>query len=107
MKLDINNRALVQQTVHDKKNIEIDVDRKETHYAATEAPGEWVECAPSLLSKQDMSYAIAYTGPDLKGQIERWIVLVYATGGKIFYKANGPDLVSMRIEWPEAVAAAD
>ena len=106
MKLDINNRALVHQAVHDKKTIEIDVEREDTHYATSEAPVEWAECAPSLLNKQDMAYAIAYTAPDLKGQIDRWILLVYATGGKIFYKAKGLDLVSMRIEWPETATAA-
>jgi len=54
---------------------------------------------PAILKANDMTHVICGNDPSLAGKYIRFMVLVYALGGKIYYRSIGSDRYHAEVKW--------
>ncbi|TKJ37053.1 MAG: hypothetical protein CEE38_09120 [Planctomycetes bacterium B3_Pla] len=57
---------------------------------------------PVIFTPDLLAQVIVHAGADLDGKYTRFVVTVYACGGKIFYTSIGSGKYEAHVEWPSA-----
>lgn len=101
MKFEGKNCQVIRQAVQNKQDIDFEADRSITIFEGSEAPDDWTEYPPSILTDADLAKAKAILATDtsVRGALHRVEQSAHDQGAKVYYKALGDDTVSIKIEW--------
>jgi len=93
--------------IEQRKNISIKISDEITKFSK-EIPNvdfsSETEVPPTkmILSREGLAQIILHTTPDVRGRFTRFVVFVYAFGGKIFYKKIDENYFEAKLEWSKA-----
>ncbi|WP_155984439.1 MULTISPECIES: hypothetical protein [unclassified Thioalkalivibrio] len=101
MKFEGQNCQVIRQAVQSKQDIEFKADISNTIFADNEAPEDWTEYPPSILSDTDFAKVKAVLAIDgsVRAALHRLEQTAHEQGAKVYYKALDGDTVSIKVEW--------
>lgn len=98
------NEEMMLDIIQQRKNISIKISDDLTGFTK-EIPdvdfSREKEIPPTkmILTREGLSQIMYYTTPDVRGRYNRFVVFVYAFGGKIFYKKLDEHYFEAKLEW--------
>lgn len=95
------NYPAIKSACQSKSAIELIDEKSETAFADSEAPEQWTAYPPAMLPPQGYAQVFLCSGNDARGALTRLELLVHLDGGRILYKENGDNQVSLKIMWPK------
>jgi hypothetical protein len=101
MKFEGQYCKVIRQAVQSKQDIEFEADRSNSIFADSEAPEDWTEYLPSILSNTDLARikAVLGTNGGVRAALHRLEQTAYEQGAKVYYKALDGETVSIKVEW--------
>lgn len=100
MRFDQDDYPEIKNACENKLQVEFQVKKEITAFSGSEAPDDWTAYPPAFLPPEGYAQVFYHSGSDLKGALIRLELIVHLDGGRILYKKNGPDEISMKITWP-------
>lgn len=100
MNFDAENYRHIKSACERKEEIEFNVEKSATMFANSLAPQAWTAYPPATLPPEGYAQVFIYSGNDMRGVLMRLELIVHLDGGRILYKANGENNVSLKITWP-------
>ena len=101
MEFDSGNYNTIKNACENKEEIEFVVEKLATAFAEAKAPKSWTAYPPACLPPEGYAQVFIHSGNDKRGALTRLELLVRLDGGRILYKEEGENAVSLKVTWPK------
>jgi hypothetical protein len=101
------NEEMMLDIIEEQRDISIKVSDELTNFSyeifdVDSSEEKEVPPTQMIFSREGIAEIILHTTPDVRGRFTRFVVFVYAFGGKIFYKKINDHYFEAKLKWPRS-----